>query len=310
MVKEALSVKKNTRIKETLDDKIYNGVCGFFLIALIIMVFYPLWFVLVASFTEPTIVNSGKVLWYPERLFLKGYDMVFKDKDIWQSYGNTLIYTVGGTLLGTSIVVLAGFALSRGELIGRGIVMKIFVFTMYFGGGTIPLYLVVRALGLVNTRAIMIILGSVSVYNIIVVRSFMLSNIPKELHEAAVLDGCGYGNFFVKVVLPLSKAVIAVMVLYIAVSYWNAYFNAMIFLTDANKFPLQLRLREVLLVSSALAGDPELMMEDPEYYRELRMTAMVMKYSIIVVATVPILTVYPFIQKYFVKGVMIGSVKG
>ena len=302
--------KRTNTIKESWDDKVYNGVCGFFLVALIVAVFYPLWFVLVASFTEPTIVNSGKVLWYPERLFLKGYDMVFKDKDVWQSYGNTLIYTVGGTLLGTSVVVLAGFALSRSELIGRGIIMKIFVFTMYFGGGTIPLYLVVRALGLVNTRAIMIILGSVSVYNIIVVRSFMLSNIPKELHEAAVLDGCGYGNFFTRIVLPLSKAVIAVMVLYIAVAYWNAYFNAMIFLTDASKYPLQLRLREVLLVSSALAGDPELMMQDPEYYKELRMTAMVMKYSIIVVATAPILTVYPFIQKYFVKGVMIGSVKG
>lgn len=303
-------MKKSTRIKESWDDRLYNGICGVFLAAFIIVVFYPLYFVVIASFTEPTIVNSGKVLWYPEQLFLDGYEMVFKDKDIWISYGNTLIYTVCGTLLGTSVVVMAGFALSRGELIGRGILMKLFVFTMYFGGGTIPLYLVVRSLGLVNTRAIMIILGSVSVYNIIVVRSFMLSNIPKELHEAAVLDGCGYGNFFVKIVLPLSKAVIAVMVLYIAVSYWNAYFNAMIFLTDASKFPLQLRLREVLLVSSALAGDPELMMEDPEYYRELRMTAMVMKYSIIVVATAPILTVYPFIQKYFVKGVMIGSVKG
>lgn len=302
--------KTTNSIKESWDDKVYNGICGFFLIALIVAVFYPLWFVVVASFTEPTIVNSGKVLWYPEEFFLKGYDMVFKDKEIWQSYGNTLIYTVCGTLLGTSVVVLSGFALSRGELIGRGIIMKIFVFTMYFGGGTIPLYLVVRALGLVNTRAIMIILGSVSVYNIIVVRSFMLSNIPKELHEAAVLDGCGYGNFFVKIVLPLSKAVIAVMVLYIAVEYWNAYFNAMILLTDTSKYPLQLRLREMLLVTSALAGDTEQMMEDPEYFTELRMTAMVMKYSIIVVATVPILTVYPFIQKYFVKGVMIGSVKG
>lgn len=303
-------LKKRAGIKETWDDKVYNLICGVFLAVFIILVFYPLYFVLVASFTEPTIVNSGRVLWYPVKLFLRGYEMVFKDKDIWISYGNTLIYTVGGTLLGTTVVVLAGFALSRSELIGRSIIMKLFVFTMYFGGGTIPLYLVVRSLGLVNTRAIMIILGSVSVYNIIVVRSFMLSNIPKELHEAAVLDGCGYGNFFVKIVLPLSKAVIAVMVLYIAVSYWNAYFNAMIFLTDATKFPLQLRLREILLVASALGGDPELMMEDPEFYTELRQTAMVVKYAAIVVATVPILTVYPFIQKYFVKGVMIGSVKG
>ena len=303
-------IVKRKGIKSSWDDRIFDLICNAFLVLFVFIVFYPLYFVLLASFTEPSIVNSGAVLLYPKGLFLKGYEMVLKEKDIWISYGNTLIYTIGGTLLGTIIVMLAGFALSRPQLIGRNTLMKIFVFTMYFSGGIIPLYLVVRNLGLVNTRALMIILGSVSVYNIIVVRSFMTGSIPEELYEAAELDGCGYGTFFIKVVLPLSKAVIAVMVLYIAVSYWNSYFNAMIFLTDPNKFPLQLRLREILLVASSLAGDTELMMSDPEYYNEMRMTAMVMKYSVIIVATVPILCVYPFVQKHFVKGVMIGSVKG
>ena len=303
-------IVKRKGIKSSWDDRIFDLICNAFLVLFVFIVFYPLYFVLLASFTEPSIVNSGAVLLYPKGLFLKGYEMVLKEKDIWISYGNTLIYTIGGTLLGTIIVMLAGFALSRPQLIGRNTLMKIFVFTMYFSGGIIPLYLVVRNLGLVNTRALMIILGSVSVYNIIVVRSFMTGSIPEELYEAAELDGCGYGTFFIKVVLPLSKAVIAVMVLYIAVSYWNSYFNAMIFLTDPNKYPLQLRLREILLVASSLAGDTELMMSDPEYYNEMRMTAMVMKYSVIIVATVPILCVYPFVQKHFVKGVMIGSVKG
>lgn len=303
-------IVKRKGIKSSWDDRIFDLICNAFLVLFVFIVFYPLYFVLLASFTEPSIVNSGAVLLYPKGLFLKGYEMVLKEKDIWISYGNTLIYTIGGTLLGTIIVMLAGFALSRPQLIGRNTLMKIFVFTMYFSGGIIPLYLVVRNLGLVDTRALMIILGSVSVYNIIVVRSFMTGSIPEELYEAAELDGCGYGTFFIKVVLPLSKAVIAVMVLYIAVSYWNSYFNAMIFLTDPNKYPLQLRLREILLVASSLAGDTELMMSDPEYYNEMRMTAMVMKYSVIIVATVPILCVYPFVQKHFVKGVMIGSVKG
>ena len=301
---------KRNGIKSSWDDRIFDLICSIFLVSFVVIVFYPIYFVLIASFTEPSIVNNGSVLLFPKSLFLKGYEMVIKEKDIWISYGNTIIYTVGGTILGVFVVISAGYALSRPQLIGRSILMKLLVFTMYFSGGLIPHYLVIRSLGLVNTRALMIILGSVSVYNIIVVRSFMTGNIPEELFEAGELDGCGYGKFFFKVVVPLSKAVIAVMVLYIAVGYWNAYFNAMVYLTDPNKYPLQLRLREILLVASSLAGDPDLMASDPEYYNELRMTSMVMKYSVIVVATVPILCVYPFVQKYFVKGVMIGSVKG
>ena len=183
------------------------------------------------------------------------------------------------------------------------------MFTMYFSGGMIPFYLVVKGLGLVDTRLSMIILGSVSIYNVIVVRSFMASNIPDELMDAATIDGCGNGRFFAQIVVPLSKAVIAVIVLYIAVSRWNSYFNAMLFLSDSDKYPLQVVLRQILLAGEAMVNNTETM-TDPTAAAALRDMAMVVKYSVIVVATIPIICVYPFIQKYFVKGVMIGSVKG
>jgi putative aldouronate transport system permease protein len=205
--------------------------------------------------------------------------------------------------------MFAGFSLAKRDLPGRNFIMLMYIFTMYFGGGMIPYYLVVKGLGMLNLRITLIILGSVSVYNIIVVRSFMASNIPDDLWDAATIDGCGIGRFFFKIVMPLSRAVIAVMVLYIAVSHWNSYFNAMMFITDSSKYPLQLFLREILMIGQAMNTEAELLM-DPESAEAVRQMVMVIKYSIIVVATVPILCVYPFIQKYFVKGVMIGSVKG
>ena len=233
--------------------------------------------------------------------------MVFGDSKVWTGYLNTIIYTVGGTVFGTIVTVLAGYSLSRRDLVGRDIIMKLMVFTMYFSGGTIPLYLVVQKLGLLNTRTVLIILGSVSVYNIIIVRSFMVSTIPDELHDAATIDGCGNGHFIARIVLPLSKAVIAVMVLYIAVAHWNSYFNALMYVTDSSKMPLQLYLREILVLSSSLANSFDV---DPELQEKMQHMSMIIKYSMIVVSTGPILCVYPFIQKYFVKGVMIGSVKG
>lgn len=298
----------NTKnMKCSWDDRIFNWVCNAFLLLFVIIVAYPLWFVVVASFSDPVYVNNGTFLLYPRGFTLDGYEMVFADKRVWTGYMNTIIYTVGGTLLGTIVVLLAGYAFSRKDLVGGPTVMKLFVFTMYFGGGTIPLYLVIQKLNLLDTRFLMIVLGSVSVYNIIVVRSFMVSNIPDELHDAAIIDGCGNGKFFFQIVLPLSKAVAAVMVLYIAVGYWNSYFNAMMYMTDSSKHPLQVYLRDVLVMSSSLAGNLDL---DPEEQMRMEQLTMMIKYAIIVVSTAPILCVYPFVQKYFVKGVMIGSVKG
>lgn len=283
-------------------DVIRNG----FLIFLTVVTIYPLWFIVVASVSDSQLINSGTLLLFPKGFHTLGYRRVFEDWRIWTGYLNTIFYTVGGTLFGTFATVLAGYAFSRKDLPGAGILMKLFVFTMYFSGGLIPTYILIKNLGLTDTRLLMILQGSISVYNIIVVRSFMKSNIPDELLDAATVDGCGNGIFFVSIVLPLSKAIMAVMVLYIAVSHWNAYFNALIYLTDRYKYPLQVFLREILLQTTAFNE----IVEDAEAALEMQQMTATIRYSVIVVATAPILCVYPFIQKYFVKGVMIGSVKG
>lgn len=204
--------------------------------------------------------------------------------------------------------MMAGYALSRKDLPFRNILMGYFVFTMYFGGGLIPFYMVVKKLHLTNTRMLMILVSAVAVYNIIITRSFMENDIPEELRDAARVDGCGNGRFFFKIVFPLSKAIMAVLILYIAVVYWDSYFNPMIFLTDRDKYPLALYLREILL--TAATGAANSITTDADAARKLQTMVQVIKYGVIVVSTLPIVCVYPFLQKYFVKGVMIGSIKG
>ena len=283
--------------KMSRDDLIYEIITKIFLVVVMIVIIYPVYFVLVASFSDPIYVNSGEMLFWPKGFTLLGYQRVFKDSRIWIGYRNTIMYTVLGTILGVAATMLAAYSLSRKDLPGRKIIMFLFIFTMYFSGGMIPYYLVVKGLGLVNSRTLMILSGAVSVYNIIIARSFLEANIPEELKDAASIDGCGNARFFAQIVI-----------LYLAVSYWNSYFNAMIFLTDTDKYPLQLYLRQILLtVSESASMDSSL---DPQALIQLQQMGQVIKYGVIVVATVPIICVYPFIQKYFVKGVMIGSVKG
>lgn len=300
--------KRHKMKKMSRDDLIYEIITKMFLVVVMIVIIYPVYFVLVASFSDPIYVNSGEMLFWPKGFTLLGYQRVFKDSRIWNGYRNTIMYTVLGTILGVAATMLAAYSLSRKDLPGRKIIMFLFIFTMYFSGGMIPYYLVVKGLGLVNSRTLMILSGAVSVYNIIIARSFLEANIPEELKDAASIDGCGNARFFAQIVIPLSKAVIAVIALYLAVSYWNSYFNAMIFLTDTDKYPVQLYLRQILLtVSESASMDSSL---DPQALIQLQQMGQVIKYGVIVVATVPIICVYPFIQKYFVKGVMIGSVKG
>lgn len=298
---------RGMRVRETTGDRVFNIVIHILLIIFLIIVMYPIYFVVIASVSDPTFVNSGDFLLYPKGFTLLGYQRVFEDQRIWVGYGNTLIYTIVGTLVGILANVMAGYSLSRKDLPGRNLVMALFVFTMYFGGGMIPFYIVINNLSLVNSRLLMVVLGSVSVYNIIIVRSFFVSTIPTELQEAAFIDGCTNQRFFFSVVIPLSKAIIAVIGLYLAVSYWNSYFNALIFLTDTKKFPLQLYLREILLTAKTADAS---MITDPAAARKLETMVEVIKYGVIVISTLPILCVYPFIQKYFVKGVMIGAIKG
>jgi len=195
---------KRTKKKQSWDDMLFSGICNIFLILFVLVVAYPIYFVIIASFSDPTVVNSGAILWYPKGFTTVGYQRIFQDERIWVGYGNTIIYTVVGTLLGTMATIMAGYSLSRKDLPGRSIIMKLFVFTMYFSGGIIPLFLVVKELGLLNSRWAVIILGTISAYNMIIVRSFMESTIPDELMDAAKIDGCGNGVFFVKVVLSLS----------------------------------------------------------------------------------------------------------
>ena len=295
-----------THINNCAQDKVFMTVLHVVLAFVLIVVIYPLLFVLFASMSDPQYVNSGALLLYPKGFNLLGYQQVFRDQRILIGYGNTIYYTVFGTILAVAVNMMGGYALSRDDLPGRGIVMALFVFTMYFGGGMIPFYLIVRNLHLTNTRTILVLLGGTSVYNMIIARSFFISTIPRELQEAAEIDGCGTGRFFFSIVMPLSKAITAVIVLYCAVGQWNAYFNALIFISDRDKFPLQIFLLtaktyESADVLSTLSGD--------DLARMQRMSE-VTKYGVIVVSTLPIIALYPFLQKYFVKGVMIGSLKG
>lgn len=264
-----------------------------------------MYFVVLSSISSPSALLTGQSLLVPVDISFASYKYIFADTRIWRGYGNTLFYTFFNTILGTAMTVLAGYALSRKDLIGRNFFMKLMVFTMYFQGGLVPTYMVVRDLHLINTRAVMIILGAFTVFNLIIVRTFFIAKIPDELLEAAQLDGCGNGRFFFSIVLPLSKEIVAVVVLYIAVASWNSFFNAMIYLSSQKLYPLQLILREILLGGQTIQNDV-----DVADIAEMQRLAATIKYAVMVISTLPILALYPFVQKYFVKGVMIGSVKG
>ena len=302
-------VKHSKKIHETRVDRVFNGVVYFLIILLLIIFIYPLWFVLMASVSDPAYVNSGTPLLWPMGFTTMGYNRVFADNRIWIGYANTILYAGLGMVVSTMVQVMAGYSLSRRDLPGRSIFMGLFVFTMYFGGGLIPFYLVVKQLNLVNSRILMIILGCSSVYNIIIARSFFTSSLPVELYEAASIDGCTNQRYFFSIVLPLSKAIIAVIALYALVAQWNSYFNAMIFLTDRNKYPLQLYLREILLAAKTYE-DVSMVGGAVEAAAQMEKMGEVIKYGVIVVSTLPVIVVYPFLQKYFVQGVMIGSLKG
>lgn len=234
------------------------------------------------------------------------YKYIFRDKRIWIGYRNTILYTAVGTSLGLFITIPAGYALSRKNMAGSGIIMKFLLFTKFFSGGLIPTYLVVKGLHLVDTPYVLMIMGSFSVFNLILCRTFFINTLPIELQEAAEIDGCNMFQYFVKIVLPLSKAIIAIMALYYAVGHWNSFFNGMIYVTNMKLYPLQVILRDILI--SGQSVDPSSM--DPDALEIMKQIARTIKYGVMIVSSLPVLIMYPFVQKYFVKGVMIGSVKG
>ena len=286
-------------------DKMVNIVFYVILTLLVIICFYPVWYAFLASFSDATYINSGALILVPRGIQFSAYEYAFAQPRLWSGYANTILYTVCGTFFGLAVSLPCGYALSRKDLPFRRTIMAVFAFTMYFGGGLIPTYIVCSKLHLVNTRWILIILGSVSVYNIILIRTFCGSTIPNELREAAVVDGCSNSRFFFAFVLPLSKAIIAVVALYIAVSHWNNYYNALVYTTDTSLHPLQLYLRQLLLITMGTDS-----VSDPDALKEIQDMILTIRYAVIVISTLPIMCLYPFLQKYFVQGVMIGSLKG
>ena len=297
-------MKESGKIKRISLFDIVVMLISLFLVGIVL---YPLILVISSSVSDPVAVASGEVLLLPKGFTLAGYQRVFQDKNILVGYGNTIFYTVVGTLINLLVTVPAGYAMTKTEAPGVKIIMMVFLFTMYFSGGLIPGFLLVKSLGLYNTRSVLLILGAFSVYNCIICRSFFAA-IPKELEEAAFIDGSSYLNTFIKIVLPISKALLGVMVLYFAVGHWNSYFSAMIYTYDKDIQPLQLFLRRILILeqnsAEMMGGGGDELAAQQQY------VAALIKYAVIVVSSLPLMIIYPFIQKYFEKGVMIGSVKG
>jgi putative aldouronate transport system permease protein len=297
---------KPRRIKESTGDRLFSIVNYLLLTAFLITVLYPLVYIVSASFSDATAVVSGQVWLWPVKPTLDGYRAVFNDREIVSGFLNSLFYTVVGTVVNVILTILAGYPLSRKDLFGRNVLTFLFVFTMLFSGGMIPTYLVVKDLGLLNTRWALIIPTALSAYNVIITRTYFQMNLPDELLEAAQIDGANDFTFLWRIVLPLSGPIIAVNALFYAVGHWNEFFNALIYLTDQSLFPLQLVLREILVQNQVDLSQ----ITDVQKYLEMQNLANLLKYALIVVSTVPVLVVYPFVQKHFVKGIMIGSLKG
>lgn len=288
-----------------IPDKIFGAAVIILSILIFIIVAYPLWFIVIASISNSNLVNLGQVTFWPKDIRFYGYQQILEDSRIWKGYANTILYVVAGTALNMVVTMPAAYALSRRNFKARNVVMLYFVFTMFFSGGLVPLYMTVSSLHLISTKMILIIFIAVNTYNLIIARTFIQNSIPEDLYEAAVLDGCSHFTYFIKVVMPLSKAVNSVLILYYAVYHWNDYFNALIFNSKSENAPLQIVLREILLLNQAFASG-----NGGVQGGYGQSSADQVKYAVIIVSTVPILCVYPFIQKYFEKGVMIGAVKG
>jgi len=286
-------------------DKVFDLTIYILSAVFLFICLYPIYFVLIASFSDPVAAGKGEVILWPIGMNLRAYEKLVEYKDLWIGYRNTIFYTLGATVASLLVNVTAGFALSRKELPGRKWISICYMFPMFITGGMIPTYVVVKAVGLINNPLSQILPTAVVIYYIIVVRTFFTNSIPEELWDAARIDGCGVMSYFIKIVLPLSKAILAVIGLWAAVTQWNSYFNAMIYLDDRNLGTLQLALRRILILSESLsdatAGND---------YEEMARLSILLKYASVVVSSLPIMCIYPFVQKYFNQGVMVGSVKG
>lgn len=293
-------------LSRTKGDRLFDCINVALLSVVLFLVLYPLYVIVISSFSDPDLVNAGEIWLIPHDITFEGYQRILSDDSIWTGYRNSIMYTVIGTSINVLLTITSGYALSRKDLVGRQFFILIIVFTMFFSGGIIPSYLLVKEFGMVNTMWALIIPSAVTAFNVIITRTFFQTTIPDELLEASQMDGCRNIVFFIRIVLPLSVPIIAVMVLFSAVSHWNSYFNALIYLQDESLYPLQLILRKILVANEAQAA----MVDNLNEIMEQQRIADLMKYGVIIVSSLPVLVLYPFLQKYFVKGLMIGSVKG
>jgi putative aldouronate transport system permease protein len=310
-MQQTISVKKQGKVRQSTGDMLFDVLNMVIWIVLLFMVLYPIYLVFIASISDPEAIHSGKTLLYPVDVSFIGYGAVFKHRELWTSYGNAIFYTVVGATASVTVTMMAAYAISR-KFLGRGLIVFLFVFTMFFSGGLIPIFLNVQNLGLYDTRAVMILLNLVSVWNLMIARTYIQTAIPNELYEAAVMDGMSHFSYFFRVVLPLSGTIIAVLAVYYGVARWNDYFTGLIMLRDRSKIHLQTLLREIIATNSS-SSTMDAFYETyagPGGLQEQIRKAESIKYCCIMVSTVPAVVLYMSMQKYFVKGVMIGSLKG
>lgn len=298
------------RVKKFRDsDLLFDAVNIILATMVLVAILYPLIYITSASFSDPFKVAGGEMWLWPVAISLEGYERLFGYSEIWLGYANTILYALGGTLLSLAITLPCAYALSRKDFIGRGFIMTLVMITMFISGGLIPTYINIKNLGLINKRWLMYINGASGAYYIIVSRTFFATTIPQELQECSRIDGCSNFRLFMQIVLPLSKPIIAVMAMYFAVARWNEYFAPMIYLKDRTLFPLQLFLREIL-IQSQVAAEMITDVETAEAIAARARISQMVKYTSIIVSTLPMLIIYPFLQRFFIKGIMIGAIKG
>lgn len=306
--------KHISKVRQSRGDRAFGIVNGLLIALSFAIALYPLIYVISASISSPDAVASGRMILWPVDITWKGYQYILQYGDIWTGYANTLFYTLVGTSINLIVTLPCAYGLSRRDVPFRGLVMTLFLITMYISGGLIPGYINLSEMHMINTRWVLLLPGAVSTYNLIVARTFFANTIPWELHEAAFLDGCSNIRLFLKIVLPLSAPIVVVMTLYYGVAHWNSYFNAMIYLSDRSKYPLQVFLREILtkgqFAADAIQSGASFTEEEMIAMMKETETANLIKYCVIIVSTVPMMILYPFLQRFFTKGVMIGAVKG
>lgn len=294
-----------SRWYRSVSDRIYMGVIYVMLVLAMLLVLVPLLFILASSFSSAEAISAGKVLFWPVGFSVEGYKMILETSSVWRSFLMSLFYMVAGTLISLVLTILLAYPLTRKDFKANSFITVLMIITMFFSGGMIPSYLLIDRLNMLDTVWAILLPTALSAYNVVLVRTYMSSNIPKDLYECASLDGCSDFRYLVSIVIPLSKTIIAVMALLYGVGIWNNYFNAMMYIRDRNLYPFQLVLRDVLVLNMGM-GNPS----DIAEQQERLMFSYLLKYSTIVVGCLPVMIAYPFVQKYFVKGIMIGALKG